>query len=65
MSLRPSPVLSSAFAGFRFPSEVITAAVRWYLRIGLSFRDIEELPAERGVEVDDVSVHRGAVRPAG
>ena len=36
----------SAFAGFRFPPEVITVAVRWYLRCGLSYRDIEELLAE-------------------
>ena len=48
----------SAFAGFRFPPEVIVLAVRWYLRFGLSYRDIEELLAERGIEVDHVSVHR-------
>ena len=39
------PVVRSAFAGFRFPPEVITVAVRWYLRYGLSYRDIEELLA--------------------
>ena len=38
----------SAFAGFRFPSDVIVVAVRWYLRFGLSYRDVEELLAERG-----------------
>ena len=48
----------SAFAGFRFPPEVITVAVRWYLRYGLSYRDVEELLAERGVEVDHVTVYR-------
>ena len=42
----------SAFAGFRFPAEVIVLAVRWYLRYGLSYRDVEELLLERGVEVD-------------
>jgi IS6 family transposase len=36
----PSP---SAFTGFRFPREVIVLAVRWYLRYGLSYRDVEEL----------------------
>ncbi len=36
----------SAFAGFRFPREVISVAVRWYLRYGLSCRDVEELLAE-------------------
>jgi IS6 family transposase len=50
--------LSSAFAGFRFPREVIAVAVRWYLRYGLSYRDVEELLAERGVTVDHVTVYR-------
>ena len=48
------PAPRSSFAGFRFPPEVITVAVRWYLRYGLSYRDIEELLAERGIEVDSV-----------
>jgi transposase, IS6 family len=47
----------SAFAGFRFPPEVITVAVRWYLRYGLSYRDVEELLAERGIDVDHVTVY--------
>jgi transposase len=47
----------SALAGFRFPVDVIVLAVRWYLRFGLSFRDVEELLAERGVEVDHVTVY--------
>ena len=49
----------SAFAGFRFPPEVITLAIRWYLRYGLSYRDVEELLAERGIEVDHVTIYRG------
>ncbi len=47
-----------AFAGFRFPPEVIVLAVRWYLRFNLSYRDVEELLVERGVEVDHVTVYR-------
>jgi transposase-like protein len=46
----------SAFAGFRFPPGVILLAVRWYLRYGLSYRDLEELLAERGIEVDHVTL---------
>jgi transposase-like protein len=49
---------SAAPAGYRFPREVIAVAVRWYLRYGLSYRDVEELLAERGVEVDHVTVYR-------
>ena len=51
-------VKPSAFAGYRFPPEVILLAVRWYLRFGLSYRDLEELLAERGIEVDHVSLFR-------
>jgi hypothetical protein len=50
--------LSSAPAGYRFPREVIAVAVRWYLRCGLSYRDVEELLAERGIVVDHVTVYR-------
>jgi transposase-like protein len=49
---------SSAPAGYRFPREVIAVSVRWYLRYGLSYRDVEELLAERGIEVDHVTVDR-------
>ena len=52
----------SAFAGFRFPAEVIVLAVRWYLRYGLSYRDVEELLAERGIEVDHLTVYRWVQR---
>ena len=37
-------------------------AVRWYLRYGLSYRDVEELLAERGVEADHVTVYRWVQR---
>jgi IS6 family transposase len=59
---RSAPLSRSAFAGFRFPPEVIVLAVRWYLRFGLSYRDVEELRAERGVEVDRVIVCRWVQR---
>jgi transposase, IS6 family len=32
--------------------------VRWHLRYGMSYRDVEELLAERGIEVDHVTVYR-------
>jgi transposase-like protein len=59
---RPAPAPRSAFAGFRFPPEIIVIAVRWYLRYGLSYRDVEELLVERGVEVDHVTVYRWVLR---
>src|SRR5215471_12673686 len=64
LPVRRSPSLPprSAFAGFRFPPEVIVVAVRWYLRFNLSYRDIEELLVERGVEVDHVTAYRWVQR---
>jgi len=60
---RPVPAVpSSAFKGFRFPPEIIVLAVRWYLRYGLSYRDVEEFLAERGIEVDHVTVFRWVQR---
>ncbi len=37
-------------------------AVRWYLRYGLSYRDVEELLAERGVTVNHVTIYRWVQR---
>jgi transposase, IS6 family len=62
-SARPVPVVpSSAFSGLRFPPEIIVLTVRWYLRFGLSYRDLEELLAERGIEVDHVTAFRWVQR---
>ena len=59
---RQSVLPRSAFAGFKFPPDVIILAVRWYLRFGLSYRDVEELLAERGIEVDHVTIFRWVQR---
>ena len=56
------PVPVSEFARFRFPPEVIVLAVRWYLRYGLSYRDVEEFLAERGIEADHVTIYRWVQR---
>jgi transposase, IS6 family len=57
----PVPI-ASAFDGFRFPPEVIMLPVRWYLRYVLSYRDLEELLAERNIEVDHVTLYRWVQR---
>src|SRR3712207_3639293 len=51
-----------AFRGFRFPAEVILWAVRWYLQFPLSYRDLERMLADRGVEVDHVTPFRWVQR---
>jgi len=53
--------VSCAPAGYRFPPEVIALAVRWYRSYGLSDRDGEELLAERGVEVDHVTIYAAEI----
>ena len=45
-----------------FPPDVIMVSVRRYLRYGLSYRDVEELLAERGIEVDHVTIYRWVQR---
>ena len=47
----------SAFSGYRFPEEVITLAVRWYLRYRLSYVEVAEWLAERGVAVDPSTIY--------
>ena len=45
-----------SYARHHFPAEIIRHAVWLYLRFTLSYRDVEELLAERGIEVDHVSI---------
>src|SRR5688500_32192 len=47
----------SAFSGYRFSDEVIAIAVRWYLRFRLSYADVAEWLAERGVTVDPSTIY--------
>ena len=47
-----------SYAGYRFPREVIQRAVWMYLRFTLSFRDVEEMLAERGIIVTYESIRR-------
>jgi hypothetical protein len=47
-----------SYAGYRFPPEVIHQAIWLYLRFTLSFRDVEDLLAERGIVVSYETVRR-------
>src|SRR3954451_9725731 len=46
------------FRGRHFHDEMIVLCVRWYLRYPLSYRDLEEMMAERGVTVDHSTIAR-------
>ncbi|MGB3537933.1 MAG: IS6 family transposase [Mesorhizobium sp.] len=49
------------FKGRHFDRSVILLCVRWYLACGLSLRDLKEMMAERGVNVDHSTIHRWVV----
>ncbi len=49
-------LLSGSFKGHRFPAEIISHAVWLYFRFALSFRDVEDLLAERGIVVSHESI---------
>ena len=53
------PLLS--YSGYRFPRDIIQRAVWMYLRFTLSFRDVEELLAERGIVVTYESIRRWVI----
>ena len=61
-------LLASSVCGLfkwrQFEPEIILLAVGWYLRFSLSYRDVEELLAERGLLVDHVTVWRWVQRYA-
>jgi transposase-like protein len=46
----------------RFTPEIIETAVRWYISYRLSYRDLVELMAERGVRVCQSTLHRWVMR---
>jgi transposase-like protein len=47
-----------SYAGYHFPPEIIHQAIWLYLRFTLSFRDVEDLLAERGIAVSYETVRR-------
>ena len=47
-----------------FEAEIILLCVRWYLRYALSYRDLEEMMAERGLTVDHTTIYRWVQRYA-
>jgi putative transposase len=47
-----------SYKGYRFPAEIIQQAIWLYLRFTLSFRDVEDLLAERGITVSYETVRR-------
>jgi putative transposase len=55
-------MLPISYARHRFPPDVIRHAVWLYLRFTLSYRDVEDLLAERGVEISNETIRRRVLK---
>src|SRR4030088_453611 len=51
-------MIKISYSGYRFPPEIIQHAIWLYIRFTLSFRDVEDLLAERGIMVSYETVRR-------
>ena len=54
-----------SFKGAQYPKSVILYAVYFYLRFPVSYRDFEEIMAERGVDLDHATLNRWVEKYAG
>jgi len=54
--------MAVSFKGAHFPKEVILMGVRWYVAYPLSTRHVEELLAERGIDVDHSTINRWTIK---
>ena len=54
--------MSIDFKGSHYPKDVILYAVFFYIRYVVSYRDLEEIMAERGVQVDHATLNRWVVK---
>ncbi len=52
------------FKGRHFQRDIILWAVRWYCKYGISYRELQEMLAERGVNVDHSTIYRWVQRYA-
>lgn len=56
--------MQTPFKWRHFEAEIILCCIRWYLRYALSYRDVEEIMAERGLSVDHTTIYRWVQRYA-
>ena len=57
-------ISDSPFKWRHFEGQIILLCVRWYLRYCLSYRDLEEMMAERGLDLDHTTIYRWVQRYA-
>ncbi|MGF6439908.1 transposase-like protein [Paraburkholderia youngii] len=58
----PDGIAANVLKRLYHPVDVILLCVRWYAAYSLSLRDLEEMMAERGIEVDHSTVHRWVIK---
>ena len=56
------PEIAKVLKRLHAPLDVILQSVRWYVAYSLSLRDLEEMLAERGMDVDHSTVHRWVMK---
>jgi transposase-like protein len=56
--------MSNVFKWRHFQPVIILQCVRWYLKYGISYRDLEEMMEERGVSVDHTTIYRWVMKYA-
>jgi putative transposase len=57
-----NPAVARVLKRLHYPLDVILMCVRWYVAYPLSLRQLEEMVAERGIAVDQSTVHRWAIK---
>jgi putative transposase len=57
-----NPVVARVLKCLHYPLDVMLMCVRWYVAYGLSVRNLGEVMAERGIQVDHSTMHRWAVK---
>ncbi|MCX4147917.1 IS6 family transposase [Paraburkholderia madseniana] len=57
-----APDIAKVLKRLHYPLEVILLCVRWYVAYSLSFRNLEEMMAERDICVDHSTVHRWVIK---
>ena len=58
----PAAGIAKVLKRLHYPLDVMLLCVRWYVAYSLSLRDLEEMMAERGIEVDHSTVHRWVIK---
>jgi putative transposase len=57
-----NPAVARVLKRLHYPLDIMLMCVRWYVAYGISVRNLEEMMAERGIQVNHSTVHRWAIQ---